>query len=471
MDVFRTDSGGRMDWGALIDGGAFVVREISLFAAAGFLFLGASDLAVDFIWLGVRLRRALGLRAAPECAGSLPPPSRPGRLAIFVPAWDEAAVIGQMLRHALAAFAHEDFRIFVGCYPNDSATIAAVASIRDPRLRLVVGAAPGPTTKADCLNGLWEALQADEAAEGKRVKAVILHDAEDVIHSAELRLFDALIERFDLVQLPVLPLIDPGSRWIAGHYADEFAEAHGKELVVREALGAGLPSAGVGCAIARDALAQLAAASGGNPFDPASLTEDYELGLKLKALGRRGAFVRLPALPGGAAVATRGHFPVTLEAAINQKSRWMAGIALSGWDRLGWSGGLAERWMRLRDRQSLLAALILCAAYAALLMAAPLATLAALADHPVELVTPALSLMMTIATLLLIWRLAMRFGFVTRAYGWREGLRSIPRVLVGNAVAMLAARRALGRYRTARRTGAAAWGKTVHIFPSQLPAE
>ena len=41
------------------------------------------------------------------------------------------------------------------------------------------------------------------------------------------------------------------------------AEAHGKELVVREAIGAGLPSAGVGCAIARDALAALAEQDGG----------------------------------------------------------------------------------------------------------------------------------------------------------------------------------------------------------------
>ena len=46
----------------------------------------------------------------------------------------------------------------------------------------------------------------------------------------------------------------------------------------------------------------------------------------------------------------------------------MTGIALAGWDRLGWSGGLAERWMRLRDRQSLLAAILLCAGYLALLL-------------------------------------------------------------------------------------------------------
>ena len=73
--------------------------------------------------------------------------------------------------------------------------------------------------------------------------------------------------------------------------------------------------------------------------------------------------------------------------------------------------------------------------------------------------------------MLLVWRLAMRFTFVTRAYGWREGLRSIPRVVVSNAIAMMAARRAVFRYLSIRRTGNASWDKTVHAFPSQVPAE
>jgi adsorption protein B len=33
-----------------------------------------------------------------------------------------------------------------------------------------------------------------------------------------------MIDRFDLVQLPVLPLVNPQSRWVSGHYCDEFAE-------------------------------------------------------------------------------------------------------------------------------------------------------------------------------------------------------------------------------------------------------
>ncbi|HEV2815672.1 MAG TPA: glycosyl transferase family protein [Allosphingosinicella sp.] len=441
---------------------AFVMRELAMFAAAGFLVLGASDLAVDLLWLGRMARRrgrprrsAAGLRAA-----------RPGRLAVFVPAWDEAAVIGAMLRHAQRAFGAADYRLYVGCYPNDPPTIAAALAAAGPRVRLVVGPAPGPTCKADCLNRLWERMVEDEAADGVRFKAVILHDAEDVVHSAELGLFDALIERFDLVQLPVVPLIDPSSRFVGGHYCDEFLEAHGKELVVRAAIGAALPCAGVGCAIGRDALAALAA-SRGAPFDPDSLTEDYELGLRLKMMGRRATFARLAAGPGRPVIATRAYFPATLEAAVAQKSRWVTGIALAGWDRLGWSGGLAERWMRLRDRQALLAALILGAAYASLLLWAAL-LVAAPAMPPFS---PAFRLLAALASLLLLWRLAMRFGFVAHALGWREGLRSLPRAVTANLIAILAARRALGRYLGLRRTGASAWGKTVHAFPRRPPAE
>jgi adsorption protein B len=446
-------------------------REAALFAAVGFLLLGAGDLAVDFVWIAIVATRGFRRRgAARASAASLAAPAAPGAIAIFIPAWDEAAVIAGMLSHAARAFAGFDHRLYVGCYPNDPATIAAVRAVDAPAVRLVIGPAPGPTSKADCLNRLWEAMRADEAMERRRFKAVVLHDAEDIVHSAELRIFDTLIERFDLVQLPVLPLIDPDARWIGAHYADEFAEAHGKELVVREALGAAVPSAGVGCAIARAALDRMAAAHG-TPFDPASLTEDYELGLRLGAMGRPAAFVRLPAGPGRPSVATRGFFPARLGAAVNQKARWMVGIALAGWDRLGWEGGLGERWMRMRDRQSVLAALILLAAYAALVLWTG-RFLVALAGGPaLRPVPPGLALLMTTNAGLLGWRLAMRFGFVARAYGWREGLRAIPRVVIGNAIAMLAARRALVLYLRFRRTGAAAWDKTAHVFPRELPAE
>ena len=207
----------------------------------------------------------------------------------------------------------------------------------------------------------------------------MLHDAEDLVHPLELKLFDRLVEYAGLVQLPVVPLIDPNSRWVGGHYADEFAEAHMKELVVREAVGAAIPLAGVGCAIERVALSRLAARHDGRPFAGASMTEDYEMGLRLGAIGVKTMFVRIPAEPGSrAVVANRGHFPSTISAAVRQKARWIGGIAFAGWDQLGWRGGLGERWMRMRDRRGPLAALLLLAGYGAAILWAEVALAAAL---------------------------------------------------------------------------------------------
>jgi adsorption protein B len=88
----------------------------------------------------------------------------------------------------------------------------------------VIGDRPGPTTKGDCLNNLWQALRRDEEGGARRADAVILHDAEDVVHQGELKVFDHLIRDYATVQLPVLPLVHRGSRMISGHYCDEFAE-------------------------------------------------------------------------------------------------------------------------------------------------------------------------------------------------------------------------------------------------------
>ena len=51
--------------------------------------------------------------------------------------------------------------------------------------------------------------------------------------------------------------------------------------------------------------------------------------------------------------------------------------------------------------------------------------------------------LLTINGWLLAWRVLMRAGFTASAYGWREGLLSIPRLVVGNVIAMLAAARAV----------------------------
>jgi adsorption protein B len=296
---------------------------------------------------------------------------------------------------------------------------------------------------------------------------VVLHDAEDVVHPLEFRIFDGLIDRAGVIQLPVLPLPDPHSRWVSGHYCDEFAEAHIKELVVREAIGAAIPLAGVGCAIARRPLAQLAARQEGKPFIGSSMTEDYEVGLRIGELGLKTMFVRIPARQGErGVVASRGHFPASLGAAVRQKARWLGGIALAGWDRLGWSGGLGERWMRLRDRRGPFAALLLLAAYAAAFLWLQLWLAEALGARIHARLDPMLITLLTVNGWLLAWRILMRAGFTRSAYGWREGLLSIPRMIVGNVIAMLAASRAVSLHLGG---GAKRWDKTRHIFPAELP--
>ena len=446
-------------------------HELLLFAAVGIAVGGLDDLAIDLIFLTRRYwRRARIYSRHPRTTARTLPRSRAsGQMAIFVPAWDESAVIGAMLNRTLSAWRGESFTLFVGCYPNDAATCDIVAAFaeRNANVVLVILDHPGPTTKADCLNGLWRAMNRDEEDCARRFKAVVLHDAEDVVHPDALHIFDFLLDRFDMVQLPVLPLIDPKSRWISGHYCDEFAETHGKLLSVREALGAAMPSAGVGCAFRRARVAQIAALHGDRPFDPDCLTEDYELGLRIGELAGRGIFVRMRDAAGNL-VCTREYFPSRLYDAVRQKARWTVGIALAGWDRIGWSGNIFERWMRLRDRRAPLAALVLTAAYAGGLLYAFALLLRLAGLGPAPVVDPILFGLLSINGVLLLWRLAFRCACVTHHYGWREGLRALPRSFIANMIAIMAARRAVAIYFRIWRGAAPHWEKTQHRFPTDL---
>jgi adsorption protein B len=443
--------------------------ELALFAAVGFLLFSLDDLLVDIVYFTRRAwRRVTVYRRHPRSdLASLDHSAashQAGWMVVFVPAWDEANVIAAMLTSALRRFDHPDFTLLVGYYRNDPATAAAIAGVADPRVHAVCVPADGPTSKADCLNHLYAALVRLEAARGRLAKAIVLHDAEDLVHPAELKLFDRLIGRAGVVQLPVVPLVDPASAWIGGHYCDEFAESHGKDLVVREAVGAAIPLAGVGCALSRSAVSRLAARHDGKPFAGGSMTEDYEAGLAIGALGERTVFVRLPEIRGSSpVVASRGHFPATLRAAVRQKARWVGGIAFSGWDRLGWGGSLGERWFRMRDRRGPLAAVLMAAGYLAALLWAQLWVAGQLGAPPPPAPSGPLAALLAVNGALLVWRIAVRAGFTGAAYGWREGLAAIPRVLIGNLIAILAARRALAIHLSG---GPKRWDKTAHIFPA-----
>jgi bacteriophage N4 adsorption protein B len=448
-------------------------QELLLLCAVGFAIIGLDEFAIDCIWIIRRAYRGLTVyRTHPRTTtATLAPPTKPVKFAVFVPAWDESAVIEPMLRHAIAAYELGNVHIFVGCYPNDEATLAQVLPFVSRRVSRIINIRAGPTTKADCLNALWAAMLEAEATSGEAFHAVILHDAEDVISRDEIRIFESLAGKFGLIQLPVIPLIDLGSRWISGHYCDEFAESHCKSQTVREALGAALPAAGVGCAFSTDILRAMAVERGTGPFDESSLTEDYELGLRLHALKARSAFVRILDSDGLTPVATRAHFPATIDAAVKQKSRWIVGIALAGWDRLGWGDGIFENWMRLRDRIAPFSALILAMAYFDMLLGIVIFVLASVTGHPLLAFSPTLDFLMGMTAILLVWRMLARCFFVTRLYGFLEGIRSIPRMVVGNVIAILAARRAIFLYARMLRNRTTIWEKTAHKFPNSAQSK
>jgi adsorption protein B len=52
-------------------------------------------------------------------------------------------------------------------------------------------------------------------------------------------------------------------------------------------------------------------------------------------------------------VATREYFPQRFRQAVRQRTRWVIGIALQGWERHGWSGGVAAAYWFWRDRKGL----------------------------------------------------------------------------------------------------------------------
>lgn len=453
-----------------------VEQELLLFAGFWFLLGAADEMGVDILWLWLKLARGVrDLRISKERASA----PLQGGAAILVPAWREADVISHTVRHALAVWQQDDFILYVGCYSNDPDTIAAAMSGAgdDPRIRIVVHANAGPTTKADCLNRLYSAMCDDEQRYRIRFRSVILHDSEDMVHPAELAVIDSALGQADFVQLPVRPEPQPASPWVGGHYSDEFTEAHAKAMVVRDALGAAIPAAGVACGFSRAIIAQIAQhrqeEGGAGPFAAECLTEDYELGVLIWRRGGRSRFLRVRD-EAGELVATRAYFPARLQDAVRQKARWIHGIAFQGWDRLGWSRGVADLWMALRDRRGPLAAIVLTCGYLLIVIEGLLAVAWLFGATRRMAFSPMLRLMLVLCFVSFVWRSIVRFAFTAGEYGVAEGLRALLRIPVANFIAILAGRKALAGYLGTLRGAAVTWEKTAHdahpAMPNEAPA-
>ncbi len=456
----------------------FALQALLPMVTACITLTGLDDLFVDLLfirrWLWRRL--IIGKYFIAKTAADLVETTPNLPIAVMIPAWQEAEVIGAMLRSSLSIWHSEkNIRIFVGWYCNDLPTGQAIAAVaaEDKRVVPVVVPHDGPTTKADCLNTLWRAIAIWEGDHNAQFPIFLLHDAEDLVAVDEPVVIRHVIGTRGkaMVQTPVIAIPVPGSRFISGHYLDEFAEAHTKDLAVREAMGAWLPSAGVGCAFAREALKFAEHDQGGLPFAAASVTEDYELSMRLGRSGFSSAFVRLATSPQHGPVATSEHFPNTIKTAVRQKSRWLLGIALQGWSTLGWHGTLAQRYWLLRDRKALFTAYLNMMAY---IMVVAFTTLWAwqyfipAAPH-FPIVAQSNSLLAYVLRLngiLLVWRLLMRALCVWRTAGAVQAFLSLPRAVLANLINFLAAWRTLRLFIEHKRSGKAViWDKTQHMFP------
>jgi len=392
------------------------------------------------------------------------------RIAILVPLWQEEGVIRQMVANNVSQIEYLSYDLFLGVYPNDGPTLRAAEELAGTYVNVHVAVCgnPGPTSKADCLNWIYQGMLALERERQVRFEIIVTHDAEDVIHPHGLHWMNYHTDVYDMVQVPVLPLPTPLREWTHGIYCDEFAEFQMKDMPGRQILRGFIPSNGVGTAFTRYAMDQLAAREG-RIFEPECLTEDYENGLKLHFLGCPQLFMPVQ-MQDGKPVATREYFPHTVKAAIKQRTRWVTGIALQSWERHGWRGGIGTVYWMWRDRKglvgnvvSMLTSVMFLYGLVTWVWSSVTGVRWGLAGLGAEL--PTLVLLFSTSTLQFV-HLGVRAWCTARIYGWRYALGVPVRALLANYINFRATVGAMRRYAQSKLGGGAlVWLKTDHSYP------
>jgi bacteriophage N4 adsorption protein B len=417
------------------------------------------------------LRRRLGRGDAADLSGlAVPFSSGERRIAIFVACWHESPVIANMVRHNLAAIRYGRFQMFLGAYPNDQPTVLEIRKLEQQYKNVHGALVPhdGPTSKADCLNWLYQALCDFEKQNGYRFDTVVVHDAEDMVHPDALKLIHTMGFEFDMVQVPVLPLPTPIHEFTHGIYCDEFAEYQSIDMPARVHSRSFVPSNGVGTGYAREVLFRLAEVRSNRVFDPGSLTEDYETGARIHQLGFTQVFARTKT-GRSEVIATREYFPRKFGAALQQRTRWVTGICLQGWERLGWRGSAMDRYWFWRDRKALLTnplgLLVNALLLAALLDGAWALTGAKwvfAVDNPLGIQLYRINLAIQCL------RLGLRMLCVSRIFGLRFALAVPLRAYYGGVVNGIATLLAFRNWVVARwEKRPLAWVKTEHMYPSR----
>ncbi|CAB3768667.1 hypothetical protein GQ57_34650 [Burkholderia sp. MSh2] len=474
-----------MIWSAYL----YALNFVAILTAIVILVSTLDDLTLDACYWSFEIGRILRREKTQTVDIAMLRALDERHLALMVPAWKEYDVIAKMIENTLATLEYERYVIFVGTYHNDAETTAEVERMvrRYPgRVTRATVMNDGPTCKADCLNWIVEAILRYEAIHHVRFAGVVMHDCEDVIHPVELKYLNHAIADSDLVQLPVLSLPRKWNEFVAGCYMDDFSESHQKDMPVRGRLTGVVPGAGVASCYSRRSIEAAMKERNGCPFNTCSLTEDYDFSFRLKELGMKETFARIPlsGTPADGAprrsndhahrnlLATREYFPKTFRTAYRQRSRWILGIAFQGWEQLGWKGDLLTRYLFFHDRKGIVTSLFSVIAYGVLFNFLMLAALRN-AGHVIPAgasvvmaghwVTP----LLWVNSVMLLARAGQRFHFVSRLNGPLQGFLSIPRMFVNNLINFSAVCRAWRIYLGHLASGKPiAWDKTSHIYLS-----
>lgn len=435
--------------------------------AIALLVSGLDDLAPVVI-CGINALSRKEEKPSEECEEAL---KYERTIAIFVPCWKEAEVIGNMVRHNLAAIRYRNFDFFLGVYPNDEGTIRVAQELAGAFNNVHITPCPhaGPTSKADCLNWIYQGMLLWEKEQNVRFDTIVLHDAEDLIHPNALDLINRERCNYAMVQVPVLPLPTPFADLTHGIYCDEFAEYQTIDMPARQFSRSFIPSNGVGTGFAREIMERLARERNNRIFDPASLTEDYEIGVYIHQVGHPQLFAPLRRGEKDFIV-TREYFPTRMHSAIRQRTRWVTGIALQGWERDRWRGSWRTRYWFWRDRKGLVTNPMSLVTNL-LFVAGTVDWIEAAARHrpwAFAVTNPTIVTLCCLTLVLQCFRTALRGLCVARLFGAGFACGVPIRAFHANCINSAASLAAIWRFAKARAQGRPlVWLKTEHEYPER----
>jgi len=246
------------------------------------------------------------------------------RIAVMVPAFREENVIGRTLDFLVKAaetYDPELVRVYVGTYPNDPGTRRIVSEFERNYPSLVeevVNHKPGPTTKAQNLNNIYNNIKR------RGFDLIGIHDAEDFIPP---NIFDAT--NYWYVRRVRDDEKLAGLQFAVRAKADNYSLTNLVYLLMLRSSNLFLtaknrgfvPSHGTGTYYKQDTLDEIAKRRG-YIWDEKNFTEDFEISLYLYyVLGKSLFYIPYPYI--------EEYFPSSFGRAIKQLSRWAYGTLRS----------------------------------------------------------------------------------------------------------------------------------------------